>query len=258
MATECPPNPPANRCESMPTSVTLRILRSGPNKPHYQNFTITISEQMRLIDALHRIKLEQDSSLGYTYSCDGRRRCGTCGVMVNDKPRLACFTPLERNVTIEPLLGFPAIQDLIIDRTTYEKRIQAIQPAVMSSEDVDGLEQGDRESQALSHCIECLCCQAACPVAIEETWKRFAGPAIFVQLGKVSFNPRDRADRTQIAMDQGIHNCDKCYECEKTCPVGIEIVHAIERLQQSARKKALMPGTRSPRAFVELLEGRIA
>jgi len=242
----------------MPKSVTLKILRSGPSKPHYQNFTLTISEQMRLIDALHRIKLEQDPSLGYTYSCDGRKRCGTCAMMINDKPRLACFTALERNVTIEPLRGFPAIQDLIIDRSTYEKKIQAIQPAVSSSGDDGDLDQADRESQALSHCIECLCCQAACPVASKETWKKFAGPTIFVQLGKVSFNPRDRADRPQIAMDQGIHNCDKCYECEKTCPVSIEIVHAIERLQQSARSNALEPGTRSPKAFVELLEGRIS
>ncbi len=35
---------------------------------------------------------------------------------------------------------------------------------------------------------------------------------------------------------KGYYNCDKCYACEKSCPVNIQIVHSIEKLQQSGRK----------------------
>jgi fumarate reductase (CoM/CoB) subunit B len=212
---------------------------------------------MRVIDALHQIKLELDPTLGYNYSCDGRKRCGTCAVMINGRPRLACFTILKRDITIEPLRGFPVIKDLIIDRSHYEERKRSIEPAVQPDRNRGNTQPFDRESQSLSHCIECLCCQAACPVASVETWKNFLGPAVLVQLGKVSFDPRDHLERVKIVMDQGIHNCDKCYECEKSCPVDIEIVRAIQRFQQSARRSDSQYAGKSPRALMQLVEGVI-
>ena len=66
---------------------SVRIRRSiGAAANMLQSYEVDLaSEKARVIDALHLIRTEIDPTLGYTYSCDGRRRCGSCGVMINGK-----------------------------------------------------------------------------------------------------------------------------------------------------------------------------
>ncbi len=188
---------------------SVRIRRSiGAAANMLQSYEVDLaSEKARVIDALHLIRTEIDPTLGYTYSCDGRRRCGSCGVMINGKSGLACFTKLSHETTIEPLRGFPIIQDLIIDRSRYSANLLEVEPFIepKSSEAHEGSSPSyDRDSHLLSDCIECLCCQAACPVVNDEPWKLFGGPVIFVQLGKYAFDPRDSRDSAGFAFAQGI------------------------------------------------------
>jgi len=237
---------------------TVRIRRSfGVAADMLQCYEVDLAyDKARVIDALHFIRTEIDPTLGYTYSCDGRRRCGTCGVMINGKPGLACFTKLSLETTIEPLRGFPIIQDLITDRSRYSAKLLEVEPFIEPTSyeaHEESSSSYDRESHLLSDCIECLCCQAACPVVNEEPWKLFGGPVIFVQLGKYAFDPRDSRDSAGLAFAQGIYNCDKCYACEKSCPVNIQIVHSIEKLQQSGRKSE----DRKVKSLIEMIEGSI-
>ena len=91
---------------------------------------------------------------------------------------LACFTKLSHETTIEPLRGFPIIQDLIIDRSPDSANLLEVEPFIepKSSEAHEGSSPSyDRDSHLLSDCIECLCCQAACPVVNDEPWELFRG-----------------------------------------------------------------------------------
>jgi succinate dehydrogenase/fumarate reductase-like Fe-S protein len=90
-------------------------------------------------------------------------------------------------------------------------------------------------------------------VVNEEKWKLFSGPSALVQLGKYALDPRDSRDAGSAAFAQGINNCDKCYACERSCPANIQIVHVIERLQQSARKSS----DRNAKSLINMIEGSI-
>ena len=61
------------------------------------------------------VKKHFDHSVAVRYSCR-QATCGSCGMIINGKPRLACFTKIVNSdsnvVTVEPMNNFPIIRDL--------------------------------------------------------------------------------------------------------------------------------------------------
>jgi succinate dehydrogenase / fumarate reductase iron-sulfur subunit len=49
--------------------------------------------------------------------------CGSCGMKLNGKPRLACYTKISElegdTITCEPLPNFPYIRDLVTDFSQF-------------------------------------------------------------------------------------------------------------------------------------------
>ena len=78
--------------------VQLKILRYNPEKdtqPYFQDFTVkNVSNDWRLLDVLQEIKWQQDGTLTYRYSC-AHGICGSDGMKVNGKNRLACCLLLK-------------------------------------------------------------------------------------------------------------------------------------------------------------------
>ncbi|SHF41672.1 succinate dehydrogenase and fumarate reductase iron-sulfur protein, partial [Vibrio gazogenes DSM 21264] len=96
------------------------ILRYDPEKdaePHLQSFKVPFNETMSILDAISYVKDHLDKDLSYRWSCR-MAICGSCGVMVNGVPKLACKSFLRdypNGVKIEPLANFPIEKDLIVD-----------------------------------------------------------------------------------------------------------------------------------------------
>lgn len=86
----------------------VEILRYDPEqdtKPHWQSFDVPFDNTMSTLDALGYIKDHLDKNLSYRWSCR-MAICGSCGIMVNGVPKLACKSFLRDypdGIKIEPL-----------------------------------------------------------------------------------------------------------------------------------------------------------
>jgi fumarate reductase (CoM/CoB) subunit B len=220
-------------------NVSVTVFRYDPttdDAPRYQTYEVPYEKGMRVLGVLLYIQENLDTSLAFRYSCR-RRRCGSCGVVVNGKPGLACMEEAKQNMVLDPLPNLPVIRDLVVQIGEYEERIQGISPYLVRMEKPK--QQPEKilpinvaSVRPLNQCIECFLCMRACPFN-DINWEGFAGPAILVQLARRLFDPRDDMDRMPDVARVGAVNCATCYSCDNTCPVGIRIVEdAIQNIKK--------------------------
>ena len=225
-------------------TITVRVRRSDDGK--LAEFHVPYRKWMRVLDALNWIAENGAPDLAYRWFC-GSKMCGTCAVRMNGREVLACWEAVEPGMTIEPLRNLPVIRDLIVDRTPFDRKVEALEPWIERPAPYAGfpepLNHKDMKnaSKALD-CIGCMCCYSACPVIGLGDLTDFAGPAPLVQLGQTALDPRNNSAKVARSLSlTGIFNCVSCYKCEEVCPGSIPIVtQVIEPLK--ARAAALVPG----------------
>src|SRR5438067_2179491 len=74
---------------------------------------------MTMLDVLLRIQREQDSTISFRFACRVAM-CGSCGMVINGRERLACKTnvadiPAGQEITLRPMNHFPVVKDLVVD-----------------------------------------------------------------------------------------------------------------------------------------------
>jgi len=219
--------------------VTAKIFRYDPTidaEAHYDTFEVPHDPGMRVLDVLFYIHENLDPSLAFRYCCR-RRRCGSCGLMVNGKPVLACMAEAKEKMVLEPSPNLPVIRDLVVETAEYEERIQEIGPFLQRdkppAKEPEKLFPRDFATvRPLNQCIECFSCMNACPVNGLK-WPGFAGPTTLVQLARRLFDPRDGLDRLPDAAQAGFQHCVSCYSCVNACPVEIGVLEgAIEKIRE--------------------------
>ena len=147
-------------------TVTFRILRYKPNRidpPRYQDFFLQVEPDMSVLDALEKIRLEQDNTLMYRHSCH-HSSCGTCACKINGQERLTCITKisdLEDDIIIlSPLEGFKPIGDLVVDVTRFYIDYSEEWHYLKRSERTKSthLPAGIKHFTRFENCIECGAC----------------------------------------------------------------------------------------------------
>ena len=228
--------------------VTLRIKRYDPDvdvKPHFEEYTVDLEPSDRVLDGLNEIKWHQDGTLTYRRSC-AHGVCGSDAMRINGRNRLACkilLQELGQNITIEPLIGFTVIKDLVVDMEPFFADYRSIKPyliadaAPRAGERLQSIEERERYDDT-SKCILCAACTSACPI----TWPHsgYVGPAAIVNAHRFIFDSRDQgaSERMRILNDNtGVWRCRTIFNCTEVCPRGIEVEHAIGEV-----KLALLTG----------------
>ena len=90
----------------------VEVVRYNPEvdtAPHSAFYEVPYDEQTSLLDALGYIKDNMAPDLSYRWSCR-MAICGSCGMMVNKVPKLACKTFLRdytKGIKVEALGNFP-------------------------------------------------------------------------------------------------------------------------------------------------------
>lgn len=222
-----------------PVQVTIRKCDPAQDEaPAYVTYTVPYAREMRILEALDYIVEELGESLAYHWFC-GVKKCGLCALMVNGRPRLACWEPVEAEMVLEPIPNYPVIRDLVVDRSRYTHALMKTEPRLQRSEPYVGFPEPLLPAQMdgvaeMLHCIECLLCDAVCPAYRYSP--SFIGPAALVQLARFALDPRDRGARAELAVDRGhLEACVNCYACVEACPAGINILeHAIDALRSLA------------------------
>jgi fumarate reductase iron-sulfur subunit len=235
-------------------TMTVKVARYRPEHrphPYVDEFEIPYREDMVVLDALNLIKDDLDGSLAYRWSCR-MGVCGSCGMMVNYKPRLTCSTFLRefypKAITVEPLDGFPVVRDLVVEMNGFMEKLRAVKPwiireteaAVESGEYLQSPDQVERYKQ-FSMCINCMLCYAACPVFAKD--QEFLGPAVLALAHRYNLDSRDEGwpQRHQaIAVDWGLWDCTFIGECSVVCPKGVDPAAAIQREKVARTTDAML------------------
>jgi succinate dehydrogenase / fumarate reductase, iron-sulfur subunit len=184
--------------------------------------------------------------------------CGSCGLMIEGRahgPKRRAATcelrmrsfPDGDTITVEPWRArpFPVIKDLVVDRTAFDRIMQAggyVSVKTGQAPDANAIpvpKHHAEEAMDAAACIGCGACVATCP----------NGSAMLFVAAKVSqlallpqgnAERKDRVERMLAQMDQeGFGACSNTYACEAECPKQISVEHIARLNREFVRAKTL-------------------
>ena len=249
----------------------LRILRQDPGReaaPRYQVFEVADSQGQTVLDALFEVQGRQDGSLAFRYSCRGAV-CGSCGMLINKVPRLACRTQLRdvlgeqparlrrfgplaaapegwdprTEVLVEPLPNLRVVRDLIVDMTPFFEAYREVEPWLVPDDEPPAGRERPMTQEQVRHledlvgCILCAICTGSCPMY--EGRPDFLGPAALAKAWRFHEDPRDVRRESIVEMldgPEGIGGCELVYNCVKACPKGVAPGGAIRKMKEEAAR----------------------
>ncbi|MFW9934477.1 MAG: fumarate reductase (CoM/CoB) subunit TfrB [Candidatus Thorarchaeota archaeon] len=230
--------------------IKFHVQRYNPDlddKPTFRTYKVPYTDRQGVLDALHYIFRNLDSSLAYRWNCR-TGQCGACAISINGIPGLACRTVVDpsKDYVLKPLPNFPVIRDLVVDLGPGFKRLEKLRPYLERTSASDRPEKLTREETSaameMRSCIECFACYAACP-AVASAKQEYPGPMAMRELASFEFDPRDEGDRVQLAVSSGLYDCTSCGICKEVCiPKHIDIRRtAVEGLRALAVERELGP-----------------
>ena len=243
----------------MADNIQLDVARYSPERddsPLFQSYTVPLRKDWVVLDALNYIKDKIDGSVTFRWSCR-MGVCGSCGMMVNGKPKLTCATFLSSYapgpVRVEPLRYFPVVRDLVVEMSDFMTKFRKVKPWLVRKEEKP-ISEGEylQTPQQLEHykqfsmCISCTLCYAACPVYGLDPF--FVGPAAIAMAQRYNLDSRDQGAEERmdiLAQHEGIWGCTFVGECTKACPKNVDPAGSIQQYKLTAAidwfKNLLMP-----------------
>jgi succinate dehydrogenase / fumarate reductase iron-sulfur subunit len=197
---------------------------------------------LEMLDVVNE-RLEADGKDPIAFEHDCREGiCGSCGVTINGRPHgprartTTCQLHMREfkdgdSIVIEPFRAraFPVIKDLVVDRSAFDRIIQAggyISVRSGSAPDANAIpvekDAADRAFEAAT-CIGCGACVASCPNAAAML---FTGAKV-THLGLLPQGQPERYERVQKMSEkmdeEGFGYCSNAGACSEICPKGIPL-----------------------------------
>lgn len=240
----------------------LRIARSreGGTISHYDLYKIESRRGITVLDALFQIQDRMDASLSFRYSCRGAV-CGSCAMLINGEPRLACRTQLESvrdsdlklksfgalesqakgwnpetEILVEPLPNLPVLKDLVVDMSKFYDVLESMRLWADPIDDESPRLQTPEERvriDRLVNCILCAICYGSCPVNAEN--EDYVGPAALAKAWRFhedSRTPEPERYSEAARSRKGAPLCDLVMNCVKACPKGVAPGGAIRKMKE--------------------------
>lgn len=237
-------------------NLTLKIWRQADakSKGGFQDYRVeNISEGssfLEMLDILNNDLIHNGQEpVAFDHDCR-EGICGMCSLFINgrahgpDDDITTCQLHMRKfkdgdTITIEPWRSkaFPVIKDLVVDRTSFDKILQAggfVSVNTGGVPDANAIpipKKAADESMDAAACIGCGACVATCKngSAMLFVGARVSSLALLPQ-GKVEAARRAKA--MVAKMDElGFGGCTNTQACEAECPKGISIAH-IARLNR--------------------------
>jgi len=218
-------------------TLKFHIFRYNPqldgDKPKMVTYEVKEAVGMTVFIALNEIREQQDRSLQFDFVCRAGI-CGSCGMVINGKPDLACRTLTSKfpsgEITLLPLPAFELIGDLSVNTGAFNRAMSErvgtwIHDQNVGEQSLDVLEERMNPDLAdeiyeLDRCIECGCCIAAC--ATKRMRDDFLGAMGFMKIARFHLDSRDKRSDADwyevIGNDDGVFGCMTLLGCEDNCP----------------------------------------
>ena len=228
----------------MTRKVILEVMRYNPEQdaePRFQRYEADCEEEWVVLDALNHVKATQDPTLSYRWSCH-MAVCGSCGMMINGEPKLACKTFLrdyDGPIRVEPLQHFPIERDLVTVIDDFMGKLRRVKPYLIPKEE-KAVEAGEyrqtpaelKKYKQFTLCINCMLCYAACPEY--GLTPKFIGPAAISMAHRWNSDSRDggRAERQEeVATGEGVWECSFVGACSEVCPEHVDPASALQQVK---------------------------
>ncbi|MGN6597827.1 MAG: succinate dehydrogenase iron-sulfur subunit [Actinomycetes bacterium] len=227
-------------------TITLRIRRFNPEvdtEPHWEDYPVEVNAMNRVLDALHKVKWEQDGSLTFRRSC-AHGVCGSDAMRINGRNRLACKTLVkdvnpDKPITIEAIKGLPVLKDLVVDMEPFFDSYREVMPFLVTHGQEPTRERLQTQEERArfddtTKCILCAACTTSCPVFWTDG--QYFGPAAIVNAHRFIFDSRDEGthERLEILNEkEGVWRCRTTFNCTDACPRGIEVTKAIQEVKRA-------------------------
>ena len=237
-------------------NLTLKVWRQkGPKEQgHFETYSLQNispnSSFLEMMDVLNEQLINEGKEpVAFDHDCR-EGICGMCSMYINgeahgpDDHVTTCQLHMRKfkdgdTITVEPWrsAGFPVIKDLIVDRSAYDKIMQA---GGFVSVNTGGVPDGNAipipkpdadEAMDAASCIGCGACVATC---------KNGSAMLFVsaKVSQVALLPQGKVEAARRAkamvakMDElGFGNCTNTGACEAQCPKGVSITN-IARLNR--------------------------
>lgn len=242
----------------------LKIWRqkNGETKGEFANYELPEvdddSSFLEMLDILNEQLVEKgEPPVAFDHDCR-EGICGMCSLVINgeahgpERATTACQLHMRHfkdgdTITIEPwrAKAFPVIKDLVVDRTAFDKVIQAggfVTARTGSAPDANEIpvpkDVADYAMDAAA-CIGCGACVAACP----------NGSAMLftsAKVGHLNSLPQGKAEKDERVMkmveamdESGFGNCTNYGECQAVCPkeITLDFIAKMNRDYAVARVK---------------------
>lgn len=229
-------------------TIHLKIWRqkNSNDNGRFETYTLdSVNEHMsflEMLDVLNEELVGQGKEpVEFDYDCR-EGICGSCNMVINGRAhgpkKLTPVCQLHmRNysdgdtVVLEPAraAAFPVIRDLVVDRSAFDRIIQAggyISVKSGSAPEANTMPVAQDVSNKafdFATCIGCGACVAACP---NSSASLFTG-AKLSHLNRLPQGQPEKKKRVVAMVEQmqkeGFGDCSNFAECEAVCPVGISI-----------------------------------
>lgn len=242
--------------------LTLKVWRqkNATSKGGFQTYQVDANEHMSFLEMLDVLNEDligrKEEPVAFEHDCR-EGICGTCSMVIDGQPHgpqsgtTTCQLHMRHykegeTIVIEPFRakGFPVVKDLVVDRSAFDRIIQAggyISVNTGSAPDGNAIPvEKDKSSQAFeaAACIGCGACVAACPNASAMLF-------VSAKVSHLGLLPQGEteADTRVINMvkqmdEEGFGRCSNVTACEAECPKQISVAN-IARLNRAYFKAAL-------------------
>jgi succinate dehydrogenase / fumarate reductase iron-sulfur subunit len=244
-------------------NITLKVWRQRGPKEKGQFVTYPLNDIstdmsfLEMLDVLNeQLVAKGEEPVVFDHDCR-EGICGMCSLYINGHPHgpdedvTTCQLHMRKfkngeTITVEPWrsAGFPIIRDLMVDRTAYDKIMQAggyVSVSTGGVPDANAIpipKSAADEAMDAASCIGCGACVAAC---------KNGSAMLFVsaKVSQLALLPQGRVEAARRAkamvakMDElGFGNCTNTGACEVECPKGVSIAN-IARLNREFLKAKL-------------------
>ena len=234
----------------------FHIVRHDPQDPasvpRIDVFELEEAAGMTLFIALNEIREKLDPSLAFDFVCRAGI-CGSCAMVINGRPTLACRTltqDLPAHITLAPLPAFELIADLSVNTGKWMRGMsERLETWVHSlGPDVDLRRMEERmdpdladKIYELDRCIECGCCVAACGTA--RMREDFVGAVGLNKIARFNLDPRDHRTAEDfyelVGNDDGVFGCMTLLGCHDVCPKQLPLQTQIAFLRRKMARTGL-------------------
>lgn len=236
--------------------ITIRAMKYDPqsaiSKPHFREYKIKETDSMTIFIALNEIRETQDANLSFDFVCRAGI-CGSCAMMINGQPKLACRTLTKDYssgiITLAPLPAFKLIKDLSVNTGIwFDGMTKRVEGWIHSNENksISELEEPIEPDIAdnifdLDRCIECGCCIAGCATKLMR--EDFIGAAGLNRVARFMIDPHDNRDDSDfyelIGNDDGVFGCMSLMACQDFCPKDLPLQSKIAYLRRKMATQSL-------------------